>query len=83
MVVGSPEEAERITPRVVENVRRSALSGADEAEAYDQLSLMGVSAEHIAKRTGRTRTEVRDALKAKKSTAGDPTWPTDAPSRKH
>ncbi|WP_146067532.1 ParB/RepB/Spo0J family partition protein, partial [Arthrobacter sp. SX1312] len=71
MVVASPEEAERITTQVVENVQRSALTDADEADAFHQLSLLGVSAAQIAKKTGRAKTQVEGALKAKKSTAGE------------
>ncbi|OUM44628.1 ParB/RepB/Spo0J family partition protein [Arthrobacter sedimenti] len=71
MVVASPEEAERITTQVVENVQRSALTDADEADAFHQLSLLGVSAAQIAKKTGRAKTHVEGALKARKSTAGE------------
>ncbi len=71
MVVASPEEAERITTQVVENVQCSALTDADEADAYHQLSLLGVSAAQIAKKTGRAKTAVEGALKAKKSAAGE------------
>lgn len=70
MVTDSPEEAERILTQVVENIQRSALTEADEAEAYHQLSLIGVSAAQIAKKTGRTKINVEDALKAKSTTAG-------------
>ncbi|TJY66302.1 ParB/RepB/Spo0J family partition protein [Arthrobacter sp. CAU 1506] len=71
MVTESPQEAERILTQVVENIQRSALAEADEAEAYHQLSLIGVSAAQIAKKTGRTKNTVEDALKAKSTTAGD------------
>ncbi|KQQ92484.1 chromosome partitioning protein ParB [Arthrobacter sp. Leaf141] len=71
MVIESPEEAERIVTQVVENIQRAALTEADEADAYHQLSLIGVSVSQIAKKTGRTKTTVEDALKAKSSTAGD------------
>jgi len=57
--------------RMVENIQRYALTEADEAEAYHQLSLIGVSAAQIAKKTGRTKITVKDALKAKSTTAGD------------
>lgn len=70
MVTDSPEETERIVSQVVENIQRSALTEADEAEAYHQLSLIGVTAGQIAKKTGRTKTTVQDALKAKSSDAG-------------
>jgi ParB family chromosome partitioning protein len=70
MIIESPEEAERIVTQVVENIQRSELTEADEAEAYHQLSLIGVSAAAIAKKTGRTKTKVESSLKAKSSDAG-------------
>jgi hypothetical protein len=54
----------------VENIQRTELTEADEADAYHQLSLIGVSAAKIAKQTGRTKTAVDSALKAKASTTG-------------
>jgi ParB family chromosome partitioning protein len=70
MIVASPEEAERILTQVVENIQRTELTEADEADAYHQLSLIGVSAAEIAKKTGRTKTTVESALKAKASPTG-------------
>ncbi|MBT2547212.1 ParB/RepB/Spo0J family partition protein [Arthrobacter sp. ISL-65] len=70
MIIESPEEAERIVTQVVENIQRAGLTEADEADAYHQLSLIGVSAAAIAKKTGRTKTTVESALKAKSSDAG-------------
>ena len=70
LVADSPEEAERIVTQVVENIQRAELTEADEADAYHQLSLIGVSAAAIAKKTGRTKTTVESALKAKASDAG-------------
>jgi ParB family transcriptional regulator, chromosome partitioning protein len=70
MIVSSPEEAERIVTQVVENIQRTELTEADEVDAYHQLSLIGVSAADIAKKTGRTKTTVESALKAKASTTG-------------
>lgn len=70
MIIESPEEAERIVTQVVENIQRAELTEADEADAYHQLSLIGVSAAAIAKKTGRTKTTVEGALKAKASNAG-------------
>lgn len=70
MIIDSPEEAERIVTQVVENIQRAELTEADEADAYHQLSLIGVSAAAIAKKTGRTKTSVESALKAKSSDAG-------------
>ncbi|WP_144663193.1 ParB/RepB/Spo0J family partition protein [Paenarthrobacter nicotinovorans] len=70
MIIESPEEAERIVTQVVENIQRAELTEADEADAYHQLSLIGVSAAAIAKKTGRKKTTVEGALKAKASEAG-------------
>lgn len=70
MIVDTPEDAERIVLQLVENIHRAEMTAADEAEAYHQLSLFGVSASVIAKKTGRTKTTVEGALKAKASEAG-------------
>ncbi|GLU61667.1 ParB/RepB/Spo0J family partition protein [Paenarthrobacter ureafaciens] len=70
MITASAEEAERIVSQVVENVQRAAMTEADEADAYHQLSLIGVSAAAIAKKTGRKKAIVEGALKAKASEAG-------------
>lgn len=70
MIIDSPEEAERIVTQVVENIQRAELTEADEADAYHQLSLIGVPAAAIAKKTGRTKTSVESALKAKSTETG-------------
>ncbi|MFJ4268377.1 ParB/RepB/Spo0J family partition protein [Paenarthrobacter nicotinovorans] len=70
MITASAEEAERIVSQVVENIQRAAMTDADEADAYHQLSLIGVSAAAIAKRTGRKKAAVEGALKARSSEAG-------------
>ncbi|UKA75068.1 ParB/RepB/Spo0J family partition protein [Arthrobacter sp. FW306-07-I] len=70
LIIDSPEEAERIVTQVVENIQRAQLTEADEADAYHQLSLIGVPADAIAKKTGRTKDKVENALKAKASTTG-------------
>ncbi|BCW86491.1 hypothetical protein NicSoilE8_41640 (plasmid) [Arthrobacter sp. NicSoilE8] len=70
MIVDTPEDAERIVLQLVENIHRAEMTAADEADAYHQLSLFGVSAAAIAKKTGRTKTTVEGALKAKASEAG-------------
>jgi ParB family chromosome partitioning protein len=71
MIIESPAEAERIVTQVVENIQRAELTEADEADAYHQLSLIGISAAAIAKKTGRTRTAVESALKAKSTDTGN------------
>ncbi|MGO4591831.1 ParB/RepB/Spo0J family partition protein [Paenarthrobacter sp. 2TAF44] len=70
MITASTEDAERIVSQVVENIQRAAMTEADEADAYHQLSLIGVSAAAIAKKTGRKKAAVEGALKAKTSDAG-------------
>jgi ParB family chromosome partitioning protein len=71
VLVGStPEEAERLATQVVENDHRSGLTDGDRAEAFHQMSLLGVSAGSIAKKTGRAKKAVEGALKAKASEAG-------------
>jgi len=70
MIINSPKEAERIVTQVVENIQRAEPTEADEADAYHQLSLIGVSAAAIAKKTGRKKTTIEGALKAKASEAG-------------
>lgn len=70
VVKDSPEEAERIMTQMVENIQRTELSGADEADAYKQLSLMGISAAQMAKGTGRDKTVVEGTLKASATGAG-------------
>jgi ParB family chromosome partitioning protein len=70
MITATAQDAERIVSQVVENVQRAAMTDADEADAYHQLSLLGVSAAAIAKKTGRKKAAVEGALKAKASDAG-------------
>uniref|UniRef100_UPI001124E5C5 ParB/RepB/Spo0J family partition protein n=1 Tax=Arthrobacter globiformis TaxID=1665 RepID=UPI001124E5C5 len=70
MINDSPQEAERIVTQVVENIQRAELTEADEADAYHQLSLIGVPAAAIAKKTGRTKSTVESALKAKSTDTG-------------
>lgn len=63
-VVDSPEEADRIAQQVIENDMRTELNVANRAEAYHQLSLLGLSPTKIAKRTGTKKEKVETALKA-------------------
>ncbi|MET3370608.1 UNVERIFIED_CONTAM: ParB family chromosome partitioning protein [Jeotgalibacillus campisalis] len=70
MIISSPEEAERIVSQVVENIHRAAMTQGDEADAYHQLSLLGISAAEIATKTKRPKPAVEGALKAKASEAG-------------
>ncbi|MDP9936847.1 ParB family chromosome partitioning protein [Paenarthrobacter nicotinovorans] len=65
LVGESPEEAERLATQVVENDHRSALTDGDRAEAFHQMSLLGVSASVIARKMGAKKALVETALKVK------------------
>jgi len=64
-IVDNPEEADRLATQVVENDHRSALTDADRAEAFHQMSLLGVSASVIARKMGAKKAVVDTALKVK------------------
>lgn len=51
-------------------IQRTELTEAEGRDDYRQLSLIGVPAAAIARRTGRTKETVENALKAEASTAG-------------
>lgn len=61
-VVTRPPEVDRVTDQLVENVHRAAMRAAEERDAIEQLSLLGVSAAQITKRTAITRPTVDAAL---------------------
>ena len=61
-VVTCPAEVDRVTDQLVENVHRAAMRAAEERDAIEQLSLLGVSAAQITKRTAITRPTVDAAL---------------------
>ena len=66
-VVDSLTEADRLAKQVVENDHRQALTDHDRAEAFHQLSLLGVSATQIARKTGAKKVTVDSALKVRAS----------------
>ncbi|WP_298255520.1 ParB N-terminal domain-containing protein [uncultured Arthrobacter sp.] len=68
-VVESATEADRLVRQMVENDQRLGLSERDRAEAFHQLSLMGIPAAQIAKKTGTKKTTVETALKVRSNTA--------------
>ncbi|WP_405476484.1 ParB/RepB/Spo0J family partition protein [Paenarthrobacter ilicis] len=68
LVGATPEEAERLATQVVENDHRSALTDGDRAEAFHQMSLLGVSASVIARKMGAKKALVETALKVKANT---------------
>lgn len=55
------DDADRIIRQLGENDHRSGVSDTDRTSAYAQLALIGLSADQIAKRTGRARAEVEAA----------------------
>lgn len=61
-VVPRPAEVDRVTDQLVENVHRAAMRAAEERDAIEQLSLLGVSAAQITMRTAITRPTVDAAL---------------------
>jgi ParB family chromosome partitioning protein len=61
-VVTRPAEVDRVTDQLVENVHRAAMRATEERDAIEQLSLLGVSAAQITKRTAITRPTVDAAL---------------------
>jgi ParB family chromosome partitioning protein len=66
-VVTDPDEIDRITDQLVENVHREAMTAADEIAAVEQLALLGVSAAQIQKRTHLGKDTVQKALRVSKS----------------
>ena len=64
-VVDSLTEADRLAKQIVENDQRRELTDNDRAEAFHQLSLLGVSATQIARKTGAKKATVDAALKVR------------------
>ncbi len=64
-VVATPDEADRLATQVVENDHRRALTDGDRADAYHQLSLLGISPTKIARRMGAKKALVETALRVK------------------
>jgi len=56
-------EADHIEAMAIENVHRVDLTAIEEAEAYEQLTLIGYEPAKIAETTGRTQGVVKDRLK--------------------
>ena len=61
-VVARPEEADRITDQMVENLHRAAMRDSEIVGGVEQLALVGVSAAQIAKRAALPRDRVNAAL---------------------
>jgi ParB family chromosome partitioning protein len=62
VVGGDTDEARRIIEQMVENDQRRALGDADRIAGFQQLSLLGLSAAQIAKRTATKKDHVTTAL---------------------
>lgn len=62
VVDGDTDEARRIIEQMVENDHRAALADRDRVAAFQQLSLLGLSAAQIAKRTSTKKDRVTTAL---------------------
>jgi ParB family chromosome partitioning protein len=56
---GSDDEAERIITQMAENDHRADLTSTERAAAYAQLALVGMTANQIARQTGRSVDEVK------------------------
>lgn len=54
-------DAEQIAAMVIENIHRAPLNAAEEAAAYEQLSVLGLSDTAIARQTGTTKQHVTKA----------------------
>ena len=61
-VVAKPDEADRITDQMVENLHRAAMRDSEIVGGVEQLALVGVSAAQIAKRATLPRDRVNAAL---------------------
>jgi ParB family chromosome partitioning protein len=61
-VVPAPAEVDRITDQMVENLHRAEMNEREVCGAVEQLSLCGVTAAQIAKRTAMNRATVEAAL---------------------
>jgi ParB family chromosome partitioning protein len=61
-VVQKPDEADRITDQMVENLHRAAMRDSEIVGGVEQLALVGVSAAQIAKRAALPRDRVNAAL---------------------
>jgi ParB family chromosome partitioning protein len=61
-VVSQPDDADRITDQMVENLHRTAMHDSEIVGGVEQLALVGVSAAQIAKRAALPRDRVNAAL---------------------
>jgi len=62
VVTGDDDHARRILEQIIENDDRTGLTDTDRAAAFQQLALLGVPAEQIAKRLGRDRKTIEAGI---------------------
>lgn len=67
VLVSTPQEADRIVDQMAENEHRDPLTQADRVAAIQQLSLIGLTAAQVAKRTATKRATIEAALSVAKS----------------
>lgn len=61
-IVAGQDEADRLIDQLAENDHRKALTNGERVQAFEQMSVIGLSAAQIAKRTATKRREVDAAL---------------------
>ena len=76
-VVAAPDDADRITDQMTENVHRAAMAEQEVRDGIEQLTLCGVSAAQIAKRTALRRSTVNAAITVIGSAAAKSRMDTD------
>lgn len=59
-------KAKQITAMLVENTQRKDITPVEEAKAYEQLQIEGLSVAQMSKGTGRSKTTIQDRLKITK-----------------
>ncbi|WP_423464238.1 ParB/RepB/Spo0J family partition protein [Promicromonospora sp. MS192] len=67
IVQGDEDQVRRLREQMAENDDRQALRHADRVAAFEQMSLLGVSAVEIANTTGHSTSDVKAALKVAKT----------------
>ncbi len=80
-VVAAPDDADRITDQMTENVHRAAMADQDVRDGIEQLTLCGLSASQIAKRTALRRSTVNAAITVIGSPAAKSRMDTDGLTR--
>lgn len=63
-VIDTPDDADRIVDQMTENEHRTEMTNGDRMRAFAQLSLLGVPAAAIAKKTGHKQAVIKAAITA-------------------